>query len=51
MSRVLMRYGSERLVADLKVISALAADITSKSYGEVLDWVKTEQPIWPEAVP
>jgi hypothetical protein len=42
MSRVLTRYGSQGLVADLKVISALAADITSKSYGEVLDWVKTE---------
>jgi hypothetical protein len=51
MSRVLTRYGSQRLVADLKVISALAADITSKSYGEVLDWVKTEPPNRLEAAP
>lgn len=42
MSRVLTRYGSERLVADLKLISGLAAEVTSKSYGELLDWVKTE---------
>jgi hypothetical protein len=51
MSRVLTRYGSKGLVADLKVISALAADITSKSYGEVLDWVKTEPANRLEAVP
>jgi hypothetical protein len=51
MSRVLTRYGSQGLVADLKVISALAADITSKSYGEVLDWVKTEPSTWPETAP
>jgi hypothetical protein len=51
MSRVLTRYGSQGLVADLKVISALAADITSKSYGEVLDWVKTEPTNRLEAAP
>jgi hypothetical protein len=51
LSRVLTRYGSQRLVADLKVISALAADITSKSYGEVLDWVKTEPANRLEGVP
>jgi hypothetical protein len=51
LSRVLTRYGSQGLVADLKVISALAADITSKSYGEVLAWVKTEPVNQLEGVP
>jgi trypsin len=51
LSRVLTRYGSQGLVADLKVISALAADITSKSYGEVLAWVKTEPANQLEGVP
>ncbi|MBZ5534024.1 MAG: S1 family peptidase [Acidobacteriia bacterium] len=40
MSRVLTRYGSQGLVADLKVISALAAEVTSKSYGEVVECLK-----------
>jgi hypothetical protein len=50
MSRVLTRYGSQALIVDLQLISALAADITSKSYGEVLEWVKTESPLLPGAV-
>jgi hypothetical protein len=51
MSRVLTRYGSKGLVADLKAISALADDVTSRSYGEVLDWVKTEPTNRLEAAP
>lgn len=51
MSRVLTRYGSQGLVADLKLIYALASNITSKSYGEVLDWVKNEPTNRLDAVP
>jgi len=40
MSRVLTRYGSQALVADLKSISGLVAEMTSRSYAEILEWVK-----------
>jgi hypothetical protein len=40
MSRVLTRYGSPALVADLKSISTLANGATTKPYSEFLDWMK-----------
>ncbi len=48
MSRVLMRYGSQRLVADLESVSALAAELTSRSYVEILEWLRTAPSHWLE---
>lgn len=46
MSRVLTRYGSQSLVADLKSLSPLAADLTAKPYSEFVDWMKNAPPEW-----
>lgn len=40
MTRVLTRYGSQSLVADLKLVSSLAGDLACKSYAETLDWLR-----------
>lgn len=48
MSRVLARYGSQTLVADLKTISAEITDLTTRSYGEVLEWAKNDSFPLPE---
>lgn len=40
-NRVLSRYGSGALVADLKSVYALAAEMVSQSYSEIVEWAKT----------
>ena len=49
MNRVLTRYGSKTLVADLRLISAQAADLAATSYGEVLELARTGSLAVPEA--
>jgi hypothetical protein len=44
MTGVLARYGSESLIADLKAVSLLATQFTSKSYADIIEWMKTAPP-------
>jgi hypothetical protein len=46
MTRVLKRYGSHALVADLQSISGMAVELSSKSYAELLEWAKGASPQW-----
>ena len=48
-TRVLKRYGSQELVADLHSVSGFVAELSGKSYDELLEWAKAAPPKWPEA--
>jgi hypothetical protein len=49
-NRVLSRYGSAALGADLKAVYAIAAEMAGRPYSEIVEWARNTTALGPEAV-